>query len=355
MRIVAAEEHFATPEYLDLVSSMLRGEYPNRDKVEERLLRYEVGWLINGAKSITASGDDATIASRLVDVGEGRIKVMDEEGIDVQVLSFASPGVQIFDAATATELAHRANDWLAGKIKAHPDRFVGLATIAPQDPIEAANELDRAVRQLGMRGAVVNSHTKGEYLDDKKFWPILAKAADLRVPIYLHPRCPSSLMFDAFAPYRELAGPMIGFAIETSLHAMRLICSGVFDQYPDLKVILGHLGEAIPFWLDRMDNRIHFSGSTNKLEKLPSQYFRDNFVVTTSGMWWNPAFLLDYQVLGADNILFAVDYPFQGNWEAIPFLQSLAINPRDKERIAHLNAEKLFGIGPRGRQPFESQ
>lgn len=323
---------------------MLSGEYPNRDLVEERLLGYEVGWLVHGVKNITGSGSADTIANRLIDCGEDRIRIMDEEGIDLQVVSFASPGVQVFDAATATELARHANDWVAEKTKAHPDRFVALATVAPQDPEAATAELDRCIRQLDMRGVCINSHTKGEYLDEKKYWPILAKAAELDVPVYIHPRCPSPLMFEAYAPYRELAGPMLGFAAETSLHAARLICSGVFDEYPGLTIMLGHLGEAIPFWLERMDNRILFSGSTNPLKRRPSEYFRDNFVVTTSGMGWHPSFNLVYQVLGADNILFACDYPFQGSWETTPLLKTLDLNPRDVAKISHGNAERLFKL-----------
>lgn len=344
MRTIGMEEHFCTPDYLKLVRAMLNGEHSPRDKVEERILPYEVGWLIRDGMNVTSSGKSDTIANRLMDCDEGRIEIMDEEGIDVQVLSFASPGVQIFDAPTATAVAHDANDWVAAKVKAHPDRFVALATIAPHDPQAAVAELERAVRVLGMRGVSINSHTKGEYLDEKKYWPILAKAVELGVPIYLHPRCPSPLLFEGYAPYRELAGPMIGFSAETGLHAARLICSGVFDEYPELTIVLGHLGEAFPFWLERMDNRIRMTGSTNPLCRKPSEYFRDNFKVTTSGMCWQPAFSLVFQVLGPDNVLFGCDYPFQGIWEAVPFLRNAVIHPRDKEKVSHLNAEKLLKL-----------
>jgi 2,3-dihydroxybenzoate decarboxylase len=219
--------------------------------------------------------------------------------------------------------------------------------LAPQDPHGAASELERAVVELGLAGANVNSHIKGSYLDDKKYWVIFEMAERYSVPILIHPNIPSSTMLEPYADYGySLAGPALGFAAETSLHAMRLILSGVFDTYPKLKVILGHLGEGLPFWLSRMDffwdKQGHKSGFSPGLSRKPSDYFKDNFIVTTSGMFFHPAALCTYLALGGDRIAFAVDYPFEENENAEQFVKSLPICETDKHKIFHQNAERLF-------------
>ncbi|MCL4466575.1 MAG: amidohydrolase family protein [Chloroflexi bacterium] len=344
MKTIAVEEHFATQEYLDNLAAVITKKYPNREVVEaEKNLDIEVAWF----PGVTPTGSpdySAAVIGKLLDCGEGRIKVMDEEGIEVQVLSLISPGVQIFDPETGLRLARNVNDRLSQIVKEHPDRFVGLATIPPQAPAEAAAELERAVRQLGLRGASINSHTRGEYLDERKYWPILQKAAELGVPIYIHPRMPSPAMVQPYTAYPNMAGALLGFGAEVSLHALRLMYSGVFDEYPGLKILLGHLGEALPFWLWRIDNRLRRTRREYTAKKLPGDYFRENFYATTSGNFSFPAFLCTYLVSGADNILFAVDYPLESNAEAVHFLESLAISPGDKEKVSHLNAEKLFGL-----------
>jgi 5-carboxyvanillate decarboxylase len=345
MKKIAVEEHFSTPEFQDLMRQITSKEYANKQVVEEeRYLGHEVSWVGAGVKHTTKAGEVFILDDIICDVGDKRLKIMDDEGIDVAVLSFVAPGLQILDPVTGTAMSKDLNNWLADKVKVHPDRFVGLATLAPQDPVAAANEFERCVTELGMRGTLINSHTKGEYMDDKKFWPIFETAEKLGVPVYIHPRSPSPQMIDPYIGFPDLCGSMLGFAAETSLHAVRLMLSGVFDEYPNLKIILGHLGEAIPNWLWRIDNRLKRISDPSLVKHLPSYYFRNNFAVTTSGMYWDPAFNFAYQVLGADNILFASDFPFENHYVAGEFLDNSDISPADKEKVAHLNAERLFGI-----------
>ena len=344
MKRIAIEEHFHTQRYVNHLRS--RTDYPkveiSRDQQnnEIELLWCAPGYYLPRRPEIT---------NRLLDMTDMRIQEMDEAGIDMQILSLVCPGPEIFDASTGTTLARETNDELFEVIKRYPKRFAGFAALAPQDPSSAADELERAVKQLGFKGAKINSHIRGEYLDDQKYSVIFEKAEALNVPIYIHPREPSSQMLKPYLTYPALAGSMWGYAAETGLHAMRLICSGVFDRYPGLKIILGHLGEALPFWLWRMDERWKLGEGTSdplvkKLMKKPSQYVKDNFLVTTSGMFWEPAFLCVYLALGANNILFAVDYPFEPSKEAVEFMDAVSICDRDKEKIYHLNAEALLGL-----------
>ena len=344
MKRISVEEHFHTEEYVELLRS--RKDYPmveiSEDKQHNKL---ELLWCAPGYYLPRKPG----ITDRLLDVAEVRLKEMDEAGVDMQVLSLVSPGPEIFDASTGTAVARSTNDELSGIIKQYPQRFAGFAALAPQDPRGAADELERAVKELGLKGAKINSHIRGEYLDDQKFWVIFERAEKLGVPIYIHPREPSPDMLKPYLTYPALAGSMWGYAAETGLHAMRLICSGVFDKYPGLKIMLGHLGEALPFWLWRLDQRWHKGEGASdplvkKLMKKPSEYIKNNFLVTTSGMFWEPALLCVYLALGADSILFAVDYPFEDSKEAVEFLDTVSICDRDKEKIYHLNAEKLLGL-----------
>ncbi|MFC1861352.1 amidohydrolase family protein, partial [Chloroflexota bacterium] len=321
MKIIAIEEHFWTDELRDYLYSKQEG-----GRV----------WL------------DADIADRLSDVGEGRIREMDENGIDMQVLCMAS-GLESIDASEATAMACNINDRLSVVIKEHPERFSGFAALAPQDPDAAASELERAVKELGLKGAKINSHVRGEHLDNEKYWAIFESAEKLGVPIYIHPRRPSTDMLKLYENYPVLTGSIWGFAADTGLHAMKLIFSGVFDKYPGLKIILGHLGEAVPFWLGRIDNRWEKEKGASdinntKLKKKPGQYFKENFFVTTSGMFWQPPLLCTYMVLGAEKILFAVDYPYESNRDAVELIDAMTICDSDKEKICHLNAERLLSL-----------
>ena len=337
MRKIAIEEHFTTEEHLDHLSAIIEKKYPVTEVIqEEKVLSYEVPFLVPSRRE--------EAVNRLLDIGEARVKQMDEADIDMQVLSLVSPGVQVFDAPTGTALAKKINDQLSEAVSKYPERLAGFASLAPQDPGEAADELERAVMDLGFKGACINSHTKGEYLDEKKYWVIFERAEKLGVPIYIHPRSPSPDMMKPFLDYPMLTTAMIGFAAEVSLHALRLISSGPFDTFPRLNIILGHLGEALPYWLWRLDNIYLRTPAPEKLKKAPSEYFKDNFFVTTSGMFWQPPMLCSYLALGAEKILFAVDYPMESNEVAVQFMEEVAICDSDKEKIYHLNAEKLLGL-----------
>ncbi|MBN1105642.1 MAG: amidohydrolase [Deltaproteobacteria bacterium] len=342
MKRITVEEHFSTTEYLDHLRLLLTEKYPVREIVEaEPQLHAEVRWL---GESRYSTPKSSALAGKIADVGEQRIRDMDEDGIDMQVLSLISPGVQVFDAPTATALARKANDELYQVTRKYPKRFAGLAAIAPQDPPKAADELERAVRDLGLKGASINSHTRGEYLDDRKYWVIFERAERLDVPIYIHPRIPSPDMSKPFLTYPPLATAMAGFAAEVSLHALRLILSGLFDEHPGVKIILGHLGEGLPFWLWRLDNRFVKMPQGLNIKKKPSQYVKDNFFITTAGNFSVPSFFCAYMQLGIDRILFAVDYPLESNQEAVQFMETLPIAESEKEKVCHLNAERLFKL-----------
>ncbi len=289
------------------------------------------------------------VHKKLMDLGEQRLRDMDDAGIAMQVLSLPAIGCDQLDAEEATDLSRKINTELSRVTTKHPDRFVGLAELAPQDPEGAARELERAVTQLGFRGAKVNSNIRGEYLDNRRYWPIFETAEKLDVPISLHPTVPSPLMLKPYADYGFLlAGPTMGFIAETSLHAIRLILAGVFDRYPGLKIILGHMGEALPFWMSRVDVLLQGqglqSGFRPRMARRPSDYLKENFVYTISGVLFLPAFMCAYLAMGADRIAFAVDAPFDRYSTAAQFLDSAPICDADKEKICHLNAERLFKL-----------
>ncbi|HYD07635.1 MAG TPA: amidohydrolase family protein [Reyranella sp.] len=282
----------------------------------------------------------------MIEIGPGRIAHMDAVGIDMQVLSLTAPGVQVFDADIAARLAIEANDVLAEAVRKYPTRFGGLAAFAPQDPEAAAREIERAAGKLGLNGLIVNSHTRGEYLDLPKYTPIFeaAQAADL--PIYLHPREPGPPMVGPFLDY-GLYFAIWGFAADTALHALRLILSGTFDRFPRLKIVLGHMGEGLPFWLQRLDNRYKAQvavGASDKLARLPSEYFLDNFVITTAGVTFMPALRLSLDVLGSERILFAADYPYEDDAEAVRFLDGADITEAERRQIYETNAVRLFKL-----------
>ncbi|MFC1937202.1 amidohydrolase family protein [Chloroflexota bacterium] len=344
MKRIAIEEHYLSQNYLSYLRS--RKAYPRIEIVEDDNHRRFEQVCYSPVRIRPRYLD---LVSKLADLGEGRLSEMDAAGISMQVLSLASGGIDMLEESEAISISRKTNDELSGVVKKCPDRYAGLATLARHDPTEAARELERAVKELGLKGASVDSHFRGEYLDNEKYSVILEMAQKLDVPIYIHPREPSPDMRKPYMDYPILARAMWGFAAETGLHAMRLICSGVFDRYPGLKIILGHMGEALPFWLWRLDD-IWLHGEVvsgqqgGKLEKLPSQYIKDNFFVTTSGMCWYPALLCAYLGLGADKILFAVDYPFQSNNESVGFMDTASICDSDKEKIYHSNAERLLTL-----------
>ena len=272
---------------------------------------------------------------------------MDAAGIDMQVLSLTSPGAEQSDAAEGLALAREANDFLADVVKAQPKRFAGLAVLPTAAPDKAAQELDLRVRDRKFVGAVIHGHQRGRYLDDKFFWPILECAEKLNAPIYLHPTMPPQAVIDAsfggFAPALTdaFAGPGWGWHIETAVHIVRIILGGVFDAFPKLQFVIGHLGEALPFMLPRLDN---MPMATTKLKMPVSAYLRRNVHYTISGFNFPAAFLDLLLEVGVDRIMFSADYPYASMAEARAFLEQIPVSAADRERIAHGNAEKLFGL-----------
>ena len=279
------------------------------------------------------------------DLGPGRLALMDAAGIDVQVLSHG-PGIEQMEAAEQVPIAHDTNDYLREKIVANPTRFGGFASLPTMAPDQAAKELERMM-QAGFKGAIINGHSRGRYLDDKFFWPILEAAEHLNAPIYLHPTQPPKAVVDAyysgFSPQVSTLFSMAGcgWHIETGIHATRMILGGVFDQFPNLKIVIGHMGEGVTFWLPRMDNMM--CPEMTHLRQPISAYLRQNVYYTFSAFNFLPNFNnLVSQVGIEDRIMFATDYPFGSMMEARLFLDSLPISPADQELIAHGNAERLF-------------
>ncbi len=337
MKRIDLEAHFYTEEYVKYLRS--RKEVP-REELCQTFIRCYYAPNISTQRSFS-------FADKLLDLGAGRLEEMDTAGINVQVLSLAHPGCEKFEPSEGTVWAKQTNDELSEVIKKYPDRFIGLAALAPQDPSEAANELERAVRELGLKGAKINSNVRGEYLDDEKYWGIFEKAESLNVPIYLHPSYPSPSILKPYADYGfGVAGAPFGYAAETALHVMRLIYSGVFDEYPRLKIVLGHLGEGLPFWLYRIDfswlKPVADDEFRHKIAQKPSDYIKKNFIITTSGMTFFPAFICAYLALSADRTAFAVDHAFENSRQVVKFMETLPICDSDKEKIFYLNAENLL-------------
>ncbi len=272
---------------------------------------------------------------------------MDAAGIDVQVLSLTSPGTEQLETAEAIELAREANDYLADSIKKNPTRFAGFAALPTAAPEKAAKELERMVREHGFKGAIINGHNRGRYLDDKFFWPILECAEALNVPIYLHPTQPPPAVIDAsYAGFEPavvdmLAGFGWGWHIETAIHVIRLILGGAFDKYPNLQLVIGHMGEALPFMLPRLDI---MPAALTKLNQPISAYLRSNIHYTFSGFNFLPNFLELLLQVGVDRTMFSADHPYASMAQARTFLDQLPVSTADRERIAHRNAERLFGL-----------
>ena len=317
-------------------------------------ISFEEHYLIDAISFQSHDGVVSTdLMRKLFDLGEERLNDMDEAGIDMQVLF---PGVLALDDTAYTEkldaldgiaLAKTINDELSKVVKRYPERFSGFASLPMGNPRQAADELERAVKDLGLKGGDICSNVRGEYLDGEKFGVFFERAEKLGVPIYIHPRQPSLAIRKPFTDYPGMHGSMFGFAIDASLNALRMIYGGVFDKYPGLKIVLGHMGEALPFWMWRIDNRLQKETVPRfgmKIRKNPSQYIKENIFMTTSGMFFLPALVCAYLALGADRILFAVDYPMESNKVAVEFMEAAPTCDSDKEKIYHLNAERLLGL-----------
>src|SRR6185369_11274567 len=289
------------------------------------------------------------IYDRLKDLGAARIQDMDATGIAHQIIALTAPGVQVFDPATASALAIDANDQLAEACQRHPTRYTGMVAFAPHDPANAVKEMERGVKKLGFKAAIVNSHTLGHYLDEPQFLPVLEAAEALNIPIYLHPQTPPPQMIQ---PYLDagLDGAVFGFGAETGLHMLRIIVGGVFDRFPKLQFIIGHAGEALPFWLYRLD---YMHGATVRSKRYPfmkelkhpvSHYLKHNVYITNSGVAWQPAIEFCQNVIGVDRVLYAMDYPYQYSPDEVGFCDRMTISDADKFAFFEGNAKRVFKL-----------
>jgi 5-carboxyvanillate decarboxylase len=347
LRKVATEEAFTIPEVGEAMREVVRRGGQNLDLRLLSLIYGAPPESSPGGQQSAATNRDAlvrVVLPRLLDLDAGRLADMDANGVDVQVLSLSAPGVQMFERDTAIELARLSNDRLSEAIRRHPTCFAGLASFAPQDPGSAAKEMDRAISKLKLNGFLVNSHTGNEYLDTPRYWPILEAAEALGAPLYIHPRAPSDGMAAPFSDYR-MEGAVWGYGVEAGTHAVRLMLSGALDRFPRLRIVLGHMGEALPFWLWRLDFMASpgsRSGLKNQLK--PSEYLQRNFAITTSGLEDPLALRFSIDKIGVDRIMWAIDYPFQPSGPAVAFLETAPLSDHERAQIAFRNAERIFGI-----------
>jgi predicted TIM-barrel fold metal-dependent hydrolase len=324
LKTITLEEHFASPGFI---------AGPGRGFIEQLRNRG-----VRGEK----------IFEQLQDVGSGRIAEMDAAGIDMQVLSLNAPGVEQADVVEQVAIARESNDFVADVVKKYPTRFAAFASVPIAAPEQAANELDRRIRQQGFKGALINGHTRGRYLDDKFFWPILECAEALSVPIYLHPTVPPKPVADAlYGGFSQTVSAVFaaagwGWHIETAVHLIRMILGGVFDQYPKLQVVVGHLGEGIPFMLPRLNKNLPVE--MTKLARPLGAYLRENIHYTFAGFNFPATFLDLLLEVGVERIMFSVDHPYGSMTEARAFLNHVPVTAADRERIAHHNAERLFKL-----------
>ena len=326
MRVITLEDHFSTPMDRSLTPVPQGRRVSTLQHLDSR-----VGYSVDQG---------------LLDLGPMRLEHMDRAGIDFQVISLTSPGAQLHEADKAVPLARDANDRLHEAIKQHPTRFGGFAALPTADPATSVRELERCVTQLGFKGACVNGHHRGAFLDDAKCWGIFEACEALGVPFYLHPTLPPAAVMQAFfqGPVEPFSRAAWGFSMECGTHFLRLAMAGVLDRFPKLTFILGHFGEGIPFVLDRMTSHTRASCQAAGLKKDIAGYMRENVVVTTSGNFSVPSFLCTYMTLGVDNILFSVDWPYEKNEWGADLLKQLPISEADRAKVAHLNAERILKL-----------
>lgn len=324
-RLIALEEHYNAPAVKRALAAAGRPDPPPDSPV-------------------------AKLQAKLDDLGAGRLADMDAGGIDVQVVSQNPPGTEQLEPAHAVRTAKEANDHVAQAITAHPNRLAAFATLPTGAPQTAADELERTVIDLGFKGALINGHVRGRFLDDRAFWPIFERAQALNVPIYLHPTEPPAPVRTAY--YAGLPADIAttlatngwGWHVDTGLHALRLIAGGVLDEYPALQVIVGHMGEALPFFQERTSRNLQRAGLNHPLR----HYMTHNFHFTTSGMFSYPPLRCLLDVVGADRVMFSVDYPFARNEEGRDFIIGAPIDDTEREKLAHANAERLLNLDGSG-------
>jgi 2,3-dihydroxybenzoate decarboxylase len=284
------------------------------------------------------------LARKLGDFDDIRLQEMDSGGIDMVILSQSGPGVQAEpDTALAISRAQQNNDFLAEQVARHPTRYAGFATLPMQDPQAAARELERAVKTLHFKGSLVNGHTNGLYYDDRRYDPFWEKMQELDVPLYLHPanayRDPYSI-----TGHPELAGATWGWGVETGTHALRILFGGVFDRFPRLKLVIGHMGEGLPFLRWRFDSRFAVYPHGVKLERAPSEYFGSNILITTSGVCSPHALIGAIGEMGAEAVLFSIDYPYESTELAAQFIEQAPLDEATRQLVCYGNAERIFKL-----------
>jgi uncharacterized protein len=331
-RIVAVEEHFTCQDLLSRIdSAALVGH----------------GWPAPGTPIFKAINPPA-----LADTGQERITAMDTAGIRMQVLSVPGPGAEIVSGPDGVAIAREFNDRMARLISAEPERFAAFAHLPMRSPSAAADELERAVVECGLKGALISGTIDGKFLDAPEFAPVLARAERLEVPLYIHPGVPPQGVRAAYydgLPDEASFGLAIagwGWHAEVAVHILRLALSGALDRNPRLKLLIGHMGEGLPTMMERVEHV--FSGYSNThLERNVARAIVEQVWVSTSGFSSMPAFLAALMTFGADRLLFSVDYPFGNNVAAVAFLKNLPVSPKDREKIAHKNADALLRLVPR--------
>ena len=336
---IATEEAFATREQIDCYLRMVKDGTADRGMVS-----------LWGFYARSPSERATLIIERLLDLGEQRIRHMDETGIDRAILALTAPGAQaLWDVNEAKGLAQRANDYLAEHVAARPQRYVGMTTVAPQDPEWSAREIVRGARDLGFKGVQINSHTQGQYLDHPRFDPIFRALADTGQPLYIHPQTLPDAMIGGMIE-AGLDGAIFGFGVETGMHLLRLITTGIFDRYPDLQIAVGHGGEAIPYWLYRIDFMHKAGVASQRYERLKPlkkgmvACLRENVLATTSGLPFPPAIKLMLEVMGEDRVMYAMDYPYEYVADEVRAHDLLDIPDATKRKLMQANAERVFGL-----------
>ena len=336
---IATEEAWAPPELIALYRKHL-AEGTIEDIGFSSLMGYFLG---------STHPQPQSVVARLQDAADRRIGDMDATGIAHQVLALTAPGTQVLDAEEGSRMARLANDRLSSIVRAHPARFSALAAVSYEDVDGAVAELRRAVTELGLKGLILNDHIRGTYIDDPRFAPLLEELENLDVPLYLHPNTPPDNMI---APYREagLDGAVHGFGASAGLHLLRIITSGLLDRHPRLRIVCGHLGEGLPFWLHRIDHMHAKQVASGRYEAIkplrqpPSAYFSSQIWLTTSGMPWAPAIMFTRDVIGADRVMYAMDYPYQYDVAEVDAQDALPIGEAEKAEFFELTARRVFNL-----------
>ncbi|MBC2372719.1 amidohydrolase [Listeria booriae] len=338
MKIITIEEHYQSANVSKKMDEINATANPEQKQTNKAGLEM--------AKNFLSSTDD------IEDVGERRIKFMDEAGIDMQVIAYGNGNPQtLTDAKAAIALCQEANDELASMIRKNPTRFAGFASLPVADPMAAATELERAVKVHGFKGAMLAGTFEGKFFDDPQFLPIFAKAEELNVPIYMHPSIIAKEISDYYFNSTEWS-PMLtatfasagyGWHMDVGIHVIRLILSGMFDKLPNLKIISGHWGEFVPYFLERMDETM--LRSMTGLKRNISDYYRNHVYITPSGLFSVPQLQFVIAEMGADHVIYSGDYPYLIDTKSREFLETAPISDEDREKIAHLNVEKLLGLG----------